>query len=78
MVLAALRRVRCAETGHVLTVARRFLTQSRSAGALNWLRIELLTHGRPPGGVAHQADWLGTRKDSERLCGRSLTGRESC
>jgi hypothetical protein len=58
MALAALRGVRSRETDHALNVADRFLSECRSADALNWLRIGLLAHGRlsdsycPPAQVA--------------------------
>jgi hypothetical protein len=50
MALAALRGVRCQETEHALNVADRFLSECRSADALNWLRIGLMAHGRLPAG----------------------------
>ena len=50
MALAALRGVRSPETDAALTVADRFLTECRSADALNWLRIGLMSHGRLPDG----------------------------
>jgi squalene cyclase len=50
MALAALRGVRSHETECALKVAGRFLTECRSADALNWLRIGLLAHGRMPDG----------------------------
>jgi hypothetical protein len=48
MALAALRGVRSRETDHALNVADRFLSECRSADALNWLRLGLLAHGRLP------------------------------
>jgi len=47
--LAALRGVRTSEVAKALTVARVFLTECRSAEALNWLRLGLLAHGEQPG-----------------------------
>jgi hypothetical protein len=50
MALAALRGVRSPETDRALDVAGRFLTECRSADALNWLRIGLMAHSRLPAG----------------------------
>jgi hypothetical protein len=50
MALAALRGVRSPETERALGVAGRFLSECRSADALNWLRIGLMAHGRMPDG----------------------------
>ncbi|HUI55824.1 MAG TPA: prenyltransferase/squalene oxidase repeat-containing protein [Bryobacteraceae bacterium] len=48
MALAAMRGVRTAEVERSLAVALRFLSQCRSADALNWLRLGLLAHGELP------------------------------
>jgi hypothetical protein len=83
MALAALRGVQCPETERALNVADRFLAECRSADALNWLRIGLMTHGRLPGGYCPPAqlacrtlpetslDMLvaGTQKDSKSFWG---------
>ena len=55
MALAALRGVRCPQTEHALNVAGHFLTECRSADALNWLRIGLMAHGRLPDGYCPPA-----------------------
>ncbi len=55
MALAALRGVRCRETEQALNVADRFLSDCRSADALNWLRIGLRVHGRLPDGYSPPA-----------------------
>jgi hypothetical protein len=48
MALAALRGVREKKTELGLEVARKFLVESRSADALNWLRLGLLAHDQLP------------------------------
>jgi len=50
MALAALRGVRGKAIDQSLDVAAHFLTECRSADALNWLRVGLLAHGRLPQG----------------------------
>jgi hypothetical protein len=50
MALAALRGVRSPAIERALGVAGRFLSECRSADALNWLRIGLMAHGRMPDG----------------------------
>jgi hypothetical protein len=47
--LAALRGVTSREMEQSVNVAERFLGECRSADALNWLRIGLMSHGRLPG-----------------------------
>jgi hypothetical protein len=60
LALAALRGVRSPKVEQALTVAHRFLSECRSADALNWLRFGLRVHGElPPGyctpsGVAYR------------------------
>jgi hypothetical protein len=50
MGLAALRGVTAPQVERALGVAKGFLTECRSADALNWLRLGLLAHGQlPPG-----------------------------
>lgn len=50
MALAALRGVRAPQVTAALAVARRFLSDCRSADAQNWLRLGLAAHGElPPG-----------------------------
>jgi prenyltransferase/squalene oxidase-like repeat protein len=46
MALAALRGMQSADLDRSLAVAHRFLSQCRSADALNWLRLGLLAHGQ--------------------------------
>ncbi len=46
MALAALRGIQSPKVDRSLEVARRFLTQCRSADAFNWLRLGLLAHGQ--------------------------------
>ncbi len=48
MALAALRGVPGPEVESALKVASDFLSECRSADALNWLRIGLMAHGRLP------------------------------
>jgi len=50
MALAALRGVVGPKVDRALAVAGGFLHECRSADALNWLRLGLLTHGRLPEG----------------------------
>jgi len=50
MALAALRGVPGPEVESALKVAEGFLSEVRSADALNWLRIGLMAHGRLPKG----------------------------
>jgi hypothetical protein len=48
--LAALRGVRSSQVERGLAIARKFLSECRSADALNWLRFGLRVHGQlPPG-----------------------------
>lgn len=50
MALAALRGVKSPKLDRAIQAARRFLTECRSADALNWLRLGLTAHGQlPPG-----------------------------
>jgi hypothetical protein len=50
MALAALRGTRAPDIDRSLETALRFLTETRSADALNWLRLGLKAHGQlPPG-----------------------------
>lgn len=53
MALAALRGAPPRDTETSLQVASQFLTECRSADALNWLRIGLMAHGRLPAGYDH-------------------------
>ncbi|MCU1238101.1 MAG: hypothetical protein JWP63_6068 [Candidatus Solibacter sp.] len=46
--LAALRGVRSTQTEKAIAVAQEFLVESRSADALNWLRLGLLAHDHLP------------------------------
>ena len=55
LALAALRGVRTSETENALAMAERFLSECRSADALNWLRIGLIAHGRLPDGYSPPA-----------------------
>ena len=55
MGLAALRGVRTHEIEKTLDVAERFLSECRSADALNWLRVGLIAHGRLPEGYGPPA-----------------------
>lgn len=48
LALAALRGVRSPKVDSALSVARRFLSDCRSADACNWLRLGLLAHGQLP------------------------------
>ena len=50
LALAALRGVSSPKVDQAIGVARRFLSQCRSADARNWLRIGLLAHGDLPSG----------------------------
>ena len=50
MGLAALRGVTSPKVDRALGVAKNFLTECRSADALNWLRLGLLAHGQMPVG----------------------------
>jgi hypothetical protein len=54
--LAALRGVRSAQTENALVVARRFLDETRSADALNWLRLGLIAHDQLPAGYSLPTD----------------------
>jgi Prenyltransferase and squalene oxidase repeat len=54
--LAALRGVRSRRIDDSLAVARKFLGESRSADALNWLRLGLLAHDHLPEGYCLPAD----------------------
>jgi hypothetical protein len=56
MALAALRGVHTEETAKGLDVARRFLDQTHSADALNWLRLGLMAHDSLPVGYCLPAD----------------------
>ena len=56
LALIALRGVRSPQTQRGLAVARKFLDQSRSADALNWLRLGLLAHDQLPVGYCRPAD----------------------
>jgi hypothetical protein len=55
MALAALRGVPPREIEPALHVADRFLSEVRSADALNWLRIGLMAHNRMPKGFCPPA-----------------------
>jgi hypothetical protein len=48
--LAAVRGVRSPAIDRAISAAQRFLTDCRSADALNWLRLGLLAHGQLPAG----------------------------
>jgi len=50
MALAALRGVSSPKVDRSLNLAHQFLSQCRSADALNWLRLGLLAHGQLPAG----------------------------
>ncbi|MGD0496811.1 MAG: hypothetical protein ABSC23_00075 [Bryobacteraceae bacterium] len=50
MALAALRGVKSPQIGRSIETATRFLAECRSADALNWLRMGLISHGRLPVG----------------------------
>jgi len=60
MALAALHGVSSPQVDRSLTVAKGFLSQCRSADALNWLRLGLMAHGQlppdysPPSGVCYR------------------------
>jgi len=56
LALAALRGVRAPQTEKGLIVARKFLVESRSADALNWLRLGLMAHNQLPVGYCLPAD----------------------
>jgi hypothetical protein len=56
MALAALRGVRTPQTAKGIDVARRFLDQTRSADALNWLRLGLMAHDHLPVGYCLPAE----------------------
>ena len=56
MALVALRGVRSVQTEKGLDVARKFLAESRSADALNWLRLGLMAHESMPVGYCLPAD----------------------
>jgi hypothetical protein len=48
MALAALRGVDAPEVRRGIDMARRFLADSRSADAINWLGLGLMAHGDMP------------------------------
>jgi len=50
MGLAALRGVSSPKVESAVAVAREFLSECRSADALNWLRLGLMAHGQMPAG----------------------------
>jgi hypothetical protein len=56
MALVALRGVHSEATEKGLAVAHRFLGESKSADALNWLRLGLLAHGNLPASYCLPAD----------------------
>ena len=56
MALLALRGVRSPQTEKGLAAAGKFLGESRSADALNWLRLGLMAHNRIPAGYCLPAD----------------------
>ena len=51
MALAALRGTRSSRIDLSLELAKKYLSQCRSADALNWLRLGLLAHGQLPEGL---------------------------
>jgi hypothetical protein len=55
MGLAALRGVTSPKVERALGVAKGFLTECRSADALNWLRLGLMAHGQMPAGYCPPA-----------------------
>jgi hypothetical protein len=55
MALAALRGVDTPEVRRSIDVAQRFLTESRSADAINWLGLGLMAHGGMPEGYSRPA-----------------------
>jgi hypothetical protein len=56
LALAALRGVRGPATETAIAVAEKFLSECRSADAMNWLRIGLMAHGRLPVGYCPPAN----------------------
>jgi squalene-hopene/tetraprenyl-beta-curcumene cyclase len=64
MALAALRGVKSPAVESSIAAARRFLDASRSADAVNWLRLGLLAHGQLPAGYCPPPD-LACRTLSE-------------
>jgi Prenyltransferase and squalene oxidase repeat len=52
MALAALRGVDTPEVRRAIELSHRFLTESHSADAINWLGIGLMAHGELPAGYA--------------------------
>jgi len=56
MALLALRGVNHPKVKQAIDVARRFLTECRSADALNWLRLGLRAHDQLPVGFCPPAD----------------------
>jgi hypothetical protein len=55
MALAALRGVDAPEVKRAIDVARRFLADSHSADAINWLGLGLMAHGEMPVGYCRPA-----------------------
>ncbi len=56
MALAALRGTRSSRIDLSLELAKKYLSQCRSADALNWLRLGLLAHGQLPEGFCPPAE----------------------
>jgi len=55
MALAALRGVNTPEVRRAIDMAQRFLTESHSADAINWLGLGLMAHGEMPVGYNRPA-----------------------
>lgn len=55
MALAALRGVDTPEVRRAIDMARRFLAESHSADAINWLGLGLMAHGGMPAGYCRPA-----------------------
>jgi len=78
MALAALRGVDTPEVQRAIDMARRFLTECRSADALNWLHLGLMAHGGMPAGYCRPAGVEGRtlpETSLEMLVGEVQKGR---
>jgi Prenyltransferase and squalene oxidase repeat len=76
--LAAIRGVHSPATDRAIATAQRFLTECRSADALNWLRLGLLAHGRLPADFTPPALAFRTLTETsiDMLVGETQRGKE--
>ncbi len=80
MALAALRGVRGGPIDRSVAMARRFLAESRSADAVNWLRLGLIAHGGlpPESALPRGLEYRTVAENSMRMLVSSVETGRNC